>query len=76
LLRWTPSVVVEREVTPLSRLVAVSSAVLFDHGLAHDGSVAWADLQPPQVLVAQHGTGAAALGEATSVVRNVLAHVS
>lgn len=38
--------------------------------------VLWADLQPPVVLVAQHGTGAAALGAATSVVRNALALVA
>lgn len=35
--------------------------------------VLWADLQPPEVLVGQHGTGAAALGAATSVVRDTLA---
>ena len=34
--------------------------------------VLWADLQPPAVLVGQHGTGAAALGAATSVVRDAL----
>lgn len=38
--------------------------------------VLWADLQLPEVLVARHGTGAAALGAATSVVRNALALVA
>lgn len=38
--------------------------------------VLWADLQPPQVLVGRYGRGAAALGAATSVVRDILALAS
>jgi predicted NBD/HSP70 family sugar kinase len=38
--------------------------------------VLWADLKPPEVLVGRYGTGAAALGAATSVVRDTLAFAS
>jgi predicted NBD/HSP70 family sugar kinase len=38
--------------------------------------VLWADLQPPQVLVGRYGRGAAALGAASSVVRDILAFAS
>jgi predicted NBD/HSP70 family sugar kinase len=47
-------------------LIPTITAELNDH-------VLWADLQPPEVLVGRYGTGGAALGAATSVVRDTLA---